>query len=48
MKIKTLMTRDVHCCRALDPTSKAAQIMWENDCGIVPVVDEEKRPVGVT
>jgi CBS domain-containing protein len=25
----------------------AAQIMWEHDCGVVPVVDAERRVVGI-
>jgi CBS domain-containing protein len=27
--------------------AEAARIMWEHDCGIVPVVDAEGRPVGI-
>lgn len=47
MKVKELMTKDVHACRPEESSSRAAQIMWEQDCGIVPVVDEERRLVGV-
>jgi CBS domain-containing protein len=42
-----LMTRDVATCRPEDPMAAAARIMWERDCGIVPVVDADGRPVGV-
>jgi CBS domain-containing protein len=47
MKVRDLMTGDVATCRPDDPMSAAARIMWERDCGIVPVVDADGRPVGV-
>jgi CBS domain-containing protein len=40
MNISQLMTRNVITCRADDRLNRAAQIMWEHDCGCVPVVDE--------
>jgi CBS domain-containing protein len=30
-----------------DMLEAPARIMWENDCGVVPVVDEEGRAVGM-
>ncbi len=47
MKARDLMTPDVATCRPDEPMAAAARIMWERDCGIVPVVDAEGRPVGV-
>lgn len=47
MKISEIMTRDVHTCTPTDTLATAAQIMWENDCGAVPVVDREGRLVGI-
>ncbi len=38
MKVEQLMTRNVETCRADDRLNRAAQIMWERDCGVVPVV----------
>ncbi len=40
MKVTKLMTRAVRTCRADDDMRVAARIMWETDCGCVPVVDE--------
>ena len=40
MKVSQLMTKDVATCRADEPVSRAAQIMWDHDCGCVPVVDD--------
>lgn len=44
---ETLMTRRVVACRAHTDLAHVARLMWENDCGIVPVVDGEDRVIGV-
>jgi CBS domain-containing protein len=46
-KVKDLMTQPVFFCSSSDPASTAARIMWEHDCGIVPVVDEDRRLAGI-
>ena len=46
MKVGQIMNRNVKVCHPQDSLNKAAQIMWEEPCGTVPVVDEERRPVG--
>ena len=46
MKVEQLMTRPVQTCRRSDPLNAAAQIMWERDCGCLPVV-EQARVVGM-
>jgi CBS domain-containing protein len=47
VKIVEIMTRDVHTCTPNDTLATAAQIMWENDCGAVPVVDRDGKLVGL-
>jgi CBS domain-containing protein len=47
MKIEDLMTRDVSSCRSDETANRAAQLMWEGDCGAIPVVDAEERPIGM-
>jgi len=47
MKARKLMCTDVLACRQGDTMADAAKIMWERDCGIVPVVDDRKRVVGI-
>lgn len=48
MKVKYLMTTKVACVRQSDPLSAAAQIMWDCDCGSVPVKDDDsERVVGM-
>jgi len=47
MKVDKLMITDVRTCRAHDQASVAANLMWEGDCGAVPVVDDASRVVGM-
>ena len=47
MKVADLMTRDVRVCTIHDSLNAAARIMWEHDCGCVPVVDGHGRLAGI-
>jgi CBS domain-containing protein len=49
MRIEQLMTKEVATCGPDDTLNQAARIMWERDCGFVPVVEsaESRRVVGV-
>ena len=47
MHLKDVMNQPVVVCRHDDSLDSAARLMWEFDCGIVPVVDHEGRLVGV-
>jgi len=47
MQIKEIMTSPVVSCPASATTDHAARLMWEFDCGIVPVVDDDGRLAGV-
>ena len=47
MKVKELMTTDVKRCSLETNLAAAAKIMWEGDCGAVPVTDEYDHVVGV-
>lgn len=47
MKVQDVMTSDVTTCGPEDSTSHAAHLMWEHDCGIIPVIDTERHPIGV-
>ena len=46
MDVKRLMKHQVRTCRSDDTLNTAAQIMWEEACGSVPVVDADSRPIG--
>lgn len=47
MQIEEVMTKDVGFCRIDDTLNVAAKIMWDRDCGCVPVVDLAGRAVGM-
>jgi len=47
MKIEDVMTRRVVAARADTDLSHVARLMWDNDCGSVPVVDAEDKVVGM-
>jgi CBS domain-containing protein len=39
MLVKDVMTRGAFTCHPYDSLAHVAQIMWDHDCGCVPVVD---------
>lgn len=47
MKVSELMTQKVRTCRPTDSLERAAQIMWEEDCGCVPIVDADRSVRGM-
>jgi CBS domain-containing protein len=47
MNVQELMTREVASCQAADPCSAAAKLMWDHDCGSIPVLGEDGRLAGI-
>lgn len=47
MNVSDLMTTAVKSCGVHDDLQRAAQLMWEHDCGVVPVIDDDGRVVGM-
>jgi CBS domain-containing protein len=47
MRVEQAMTTDVWACQPEEAASAAARIMWERDCGCVPVVDPMGHAVGI-
>jgi CBS domain-containing protein len=47
MRVKELMTTTVATCRSEDTLARAAQILFEKDCGCIPVVDQRANVVGI-
>lgn len=39
MRVRDVMTTLVHTCRPQDSLDTAARLLWEHDCGSLPVVD---------
>ena len=46
MRIGDIMSRPAVVCRPDDTLEEAARLMWEHDCGFVPIVDQENRVAG--
>jgi CBS domain-containing protein len=46
-KVRDIMQRDVATCHPWDTLNRAAQLMWEADCGAIPVIDEQGKLVGM-
>jgi CBS domain-containing protein len=40
MKVRDLMTANPQVCSSDTTVAEAAHLMWETDCGILPVVDD--------
>lgn len=47
MKAEEWMTRRVQTCHPETSLNEAAHLMWEGDCGVLPVVDDDGRAVGL-
>ena len=47
MKVSDIMTADPGFCFAVDSLTKAASIMWQRDCGAVPVLDAGNKVIGI-
>jgi len=47
MKVKELMSADVKSCSPETNLATVARMMWDGDCGMIPVVDEQRRIIGV-
>ena len=47
MKAKEIMTPSPTACTPTDTLAEAARAMWDNDCGILPVVAEGGKVVGL-
>lgn len=47
MRARDIMTRDPACLRREDTARIAAQVMRDRDCGVVPIVDDSRRVIGI-
>lgn len=47
MKVKEVMTVDPTAIWISDSLKTAAETMWQNDCGILPIIKDGKTVVGV-
>jgi CBS domain-containing protein len=47
IKVSDCMTTDPVTCRPEDSDAHVAHLMWDRDCGVIPVVDSEEHVVGM-
>lgn len=47
MRVKDIMTSTVSCVRSSETLSAAAKLMWDSDCGALPVIDDDSRVLGM-
>lgn len=47
MKVKDVMTPDAKAIWLTESLAEAAQMMWDNDCGIVPVIKDGRKVIGL-
>jgi CBS domain-containing protein len=47
MKVKDVMSHTVRTCFMSDNLAAAVQLMWEHDCGCVPVLNDHAQVVGM-
>jgi CBS domain-containing protein len=47
MKVKDMMTSDVHTCQPETNLAMAAMQMWDGDFGVLPVVADGRKVVGM-
>jgi CBS domain-containing protein len=47
MKIQDIMTSDVQCCGPDTNLAAAAKMMWDSDCGALPVLNVEGKVLGI-
>lgn len=47
MRVEQFMSQPVVTCHPSDALSRPAQLMWEHDCGAVPVVQDDGTLAGI-
>jgi CBS domain-containing protein len=47
MKVQDAMTKNPKACKAGTNLAVATELMWTNDCGVLPVVDDFGKVAGI-
>ena len=47
MKVKDIMTPNAKAIWLTESLADAAQIMWENDCGVLPIIKDGRKVIGM-
>lgn len=47
MKVKEIMTQSAVCCSANMNIGEAVELMWVHNCGVLPVLDKNRKLSGI-
>ena len=47
MKVKEIMTPNAKAIWLTESLSDAAKLMWENDCGVLPIIKDGRKVIGM-
>lgn len=47
MNINEIMSIDVKTCKPNSNLEEVAGLMWKYDCGAIPVIDDQHKPIGI-
>ena len=47
MKVKEVMTPDAKAIWLTESLTDAAKLMWENDCGVLPIIKDGRKVIGM-
>ena len=47
MKVKEIMTLDAKAIWLTESLADTAQMMWENDCGVLPIIKDGRKVIGM-
>ena len=47
MKVKEIMTPDAKAIWLTESLADAAKLMWENDCGVLPIIKDGQKVIGM-
>ena len=47
MKVKEVMTPDAKAIWLTESLAEAAKTMWENDCGVLPIIKDGRKVIGM-
>jgi CBS domain-containing protein len=47
MKVKDVMTTNAEAIWLTESLADAAKLMWENDCGVLPIIKDGQKVVGI-
>ena len=47
MKVKQVMTPDAKAIWLTESLADAAKLMWQNDCGVLPIIKDGRKVIGL-